>query len=298
MTDAPTMSRSAEPCPLETIVRLEEDRLRTSIAEIAEHAEAWAGGILAAGPPGTWLNAAIGAGVDPMPSDAPPDLDEVDRLVEFQTARNVEPRVEIAPQVRTSLLEALAARGFVLRRFLHLFVRDLRSHPIERGPIPEGLEVEPVDPGDESTARAWALMSAQNFAPARTPQEADIEIGLRIVRHPRCVALAARLGGELVGAAAFEIGPVPVDPELATRHGSVAALFGAAVDPGSRRRGIQTALIHHRLAMAAERGVRFATVSSHPDVATERTARRCGFELACTKAVLVRPGPGLVPVAE
>jgi len=285
--------------PLETIVRLEEDRLRISIAEIADHAEPWAGGILAAGPAGTWLNAAIGAGVDPVPVGAASDHDEVDRLIALSERRGVEPRVEVAPQARASLLDAVAARGFVLRRFLHLFARDLMERPLgPPRPEPDGISIAPISPEDEETTRAWATLSARNFAPARAPGEADIEIGRRIVRHPRCIALGAWAEGELVGGAAFEIGPGPDESELAARHGRIAALFGAAVEPDFRRRGIQKSLIEHRLRLAAARGVRFATVSSHPDVATERTARRCGFELACTKAVLVRPGPGLAPVAE
>jgi len=297
-TDVDPRRPDRETVPLETIARLEEDRLRISIAEIADHAEPWAGGILAAGPAGTWLNAAIGAGVEPVPDGAASDEDEVERLVGFYERRGVEPRIEIVPQVRSSLPEALASRGFVLRRFLHLFVRDLSQHPPGDAEAPPGLRIVPIDREDDRLGRAWATLSARNFAPARAPGEADIEIGRRIVHHPRCIALGAWVEGELVGGAAFEIGPGPDESELAGRHGPIASLFGAAVDPDWRRRGIQRALIEHRLRLAAARGVRFATVSSHPDVATERTARRCGFELVCTKAVLVRPGPGLVPVAE
>jgi len=295
----PVSDRPLEPVPLETIVRLEEDRLRCSIADVTDHAEAWAGGILSAGPPGTWLNAAIGAGVDPVPDGAASDEDEVERLISFHERRGVEPRIELAPQTRASLLDAVAARGFVLRRFLHLFARDLMERPLgSHRTEPDGISIVPVSAEDEEATRSWATLSARNFAPARAPGEADIEIGRRIVRHPRCIALGAWAEGELVGGAAFEIGPGPDESELAARHGRIAALFGAAVEPDFRRRGIQKSLIEHRLRLAAERGIRFATVSSHPDIATERTARRCGFELVCTKAVLVRPGPGLIPVAE
>ena len=295
----PVCDRPLEPVPLETIVRLEEDRLRCSIADVTDHAEPWAGGILSAGPPGTWLNAAIGAGVDPVPDGAASDEDEVERLISFHERRGVEPRIELAPQTRASLLDAVAARGFVLRRFLHLFARDLMKRPLgSHRTEPDGISIAPVSAENEEATRSWATLSARNFAPARAPGEADIEIGRRIVRHPRCIALGAWAEGELVGGAAFEIGPGPDESELAARHGRIAALFGAAVEPDFRRRGIQKSLIEHRLRLAAERGIRFATVSSHPDIATERTARRCGFELVCTKAVLVRPGPGLIPVAE
>jgi ribosomal protein S18 acetylase RimI-like enzyme len=295
----PVCDRPLEPVPLETIVRLEEDRLRCSIADVTDHAEPWAGGILSAGPPGTWLNAAIGAGVDPVPDGAASDEDEVERLISFHERRGVEPRIELAPQTRASLLDAVAARGFVLRRFLHLFARDLMERPLgSHRTEPDGISIAPVSAENEEATRSWATLSARNFAPARAPGEADIEIGRRIVRHPRCIALGAWAEGELVGGAAFEIGPGPDESELAARHGRIAALFGAAVEPDFRRRGIQKSLIEHRLRLAAERGIRFATVSSHPDIATERTARRCGFELVCTKAVLVRPGPGLIPVAE
>ena len=294
-----TARPNAEPIPLDTIVRLEEDRLRCSIGEIAEVAEPWLGGILAGGPPGTWINAAIGGGLEEPTGSSREDETAVDRLIEFYRSRGVEPRIEIAPQVRPALLDALANRAFVVRRFLSLFVRDLESLPPAASVrLPEGVGFSIVDPNDEPSGRRWAEVSARNFAPARPIRDAEIELGLRIVRHPRCVAVQARASGAVVGGAAFEVGPGPEQSPLVARHGRIAALFGAVVEPEWRRRGIQQALIERRLSLAVERGIRFVTISSHPGVATERTARRCGFELACTKVVLVRPEAGLLPVAE
>ena len=290
---------SGRPPTLDTIVRLEEDRLRCSIGEIAEIAEPWLGGILAGGPSGTWINAAIGSGLDASADGDFDDAAAVDRLIEFYRARGVEPRIELAPQVRPSLLAALAGRGFVPRRFLNLFVCDLEARPANRTPPPPaGIELSIVDPADEAAGRRWAEVSARNFAPARQVRDEEVELGLRIVRHPRCIAVQATASGQLVGGAAFEAGPDHHDSPLTARHGRIAALFGAVVEPAWRRRGIQQALIEHRLRIAADHRLRFATISSHPGVATERTARRCGFELACTKVVLVRPEAGLVPVAE
>ncbi len=73
-----------------------------------------------------------------------------------------------------------------------------------------------------------------------------------------------------------------------------AALFALAVLPAYRRRGVQQALIAARLRAAAEAGATVVTISALPGVATERNARRMGFQVAYTKVVLVRPGAGLV----
>ena len=297
--DGGASNPSSEPPSLDTIVRLEEDRLRCSIGEVAEIAEPWLGGVLAAGPPGTWINAAIGAGLEAAEDAAPDDDVAVDRLIDFYRSRQLEPRIELAPQARPTLLEALARRGFVVRRFLNLFVRDLEARPPDRDVmVPAGVDFSIVDPRDEAASLRWAEVSAQNFAPAREIRGDDVALGLRIVRHPRCTAVAALASGRIVGGAAFEIGPDGHDSPVAARHGRIAALFGAVVEPEWRRRGVQRAMIEHRVRLAAERGLRYATISSHPGVATERTARRGGFELACTKVVLVRPEPELTPVAE
>lgn len=92
------------------------------------------------------------------------------------------------------------------------------------------------------------------------------------------------------------------------RHSSGHALDGAAGIPphpsgrrrglGPSRHGIQQTLIAVRLNLAVERGIRVATIGSRPGTGTERNGRRMGFQTACTKCILARPGPGLIPVRE
>lgn len=76
---------------------------------------------------------------------------------------------------------------------------------------------------------------------------------------------------------------------------TMAILFGLSVLPEYRKRGIQQAMIGERLRIARQEGAHFATISARPGVATERNARRMGFEVAYTKAIVVRPGAGLRP---
>ena len=77
---------------------------------------------------------------------------------------------------------------------------------------------------------------------------------------------------------------------------TIVALFGLAVVPEYRRRGVQQALIAERLRLARDAGARVATIGSRPGHSTERNVRRMGFQTAYTKVSLVRPGAGLRPV--
>ncbi len=75
----------------------------------------------------------------------------------------------------------------------------------------------------------------------------------------------------------------------------MACLFGATTLPPYQRRGIQSALIAHRLDAARRAGASLATIGSAPAHHTARNAMRHGFQLAYAKVILVRPGEGLVP---
>jgi GNAT superfamily N-acetyltransferase len=141
-----------------------------------------------------------------------------------------------------------------------------------------------VDPADAAQVREFAVIGCTGFAPVGAPlREEAIALAIKCVTHPRCTGYTAFLDGLPVSAGAIEV------------HGEVAALFGLSVLTDYRARGIQTAMIHHRLLAARERGARIATIGSAPGIGTERNARRAGFQVAYTRVFMHRPGPGLEP---
>ena len=60
----------------------------------------------------------------------------------------------------------------------------------------------------------------------------------------------------------------------------MAQLAGAATAPAHRRRGVQTALLAHRLQVAAAEGADLASVFVTPGSGSERNVQRAGFRLA------------------
>jgi GNAT superfamily N-acetyltransferase len=135
----------------------------------------------------------------------------------------------------------------------------------------------------------WIRVSGSGFiSPDDEHFDSFYESSRRVALHPRMTCFLAELRGRVVGAAGIEVAcPVPsLEP--------TSCLLATSVLPDYRRRGIQLALIAARLARAASLGARWAVIQSKPHVATERNARRLGFETAYTKCVMVLRREGLV----
>jgi GNAT superfamily N-acetyltransferase len=73
---------------------------------------------------------------------------------------------------------------------------------------------------------------------------------------------------------------------------AVAQLCGSATLPQHRRRGVQTALLHHRLAEAARRGCDVAVVTTQPGSKSQQNVQRSGFALLYVRAILILPAAG------
>lgn len=211
---------------------------------------------------------------------------EVQELVAWFEGGGVEPRVEFAPAADGSLLEALGGAGFRVRDFENVLFRELGA--ADAAPPhgwPAGVTLRLVDPSDAADVRRYARTVLAGFMPpGMEPPDEFLALSERVVRQPRSRALVAEVDGVAVGGGGMEAA------------GDLAALFGASVAPTFRRRGVQGALIAARLNLAAKQGAALATIGTRPGIPTERNARRLGFQLAYTKIVLVRPGPGLAPV--
>lgn len=278
---------------LAELARIEERRLSLGLASVAlEHRWLPGGGILTRGEAGTWINTSAGLGMAPTGGEVP-DAD-LDALVEWFESAGIEPRTEVCPFAHESLVRGLAARGFVLRSFENVFFREITPGQQVEAPSPlgGGIRVASVAVLDDGPVWEYAAAVARGFVPpGKEPAAEDVTLWVRCLRQPAVRAFAAWADGRIVGGGAMEI---PLDAtEPGAKRG--AALFGLSVLPQYRRRGVQQALIAARLHAAAEAGAVVATVGASPGVATERNARRMGFELGYTKAVLVRPGPGLAP---
>lgn len=269
---------------LKDIAKLEELRQARGLADVATDAQPIAGGVMSRAEPGSWMNSAVGLGFD-----GPVEPDTADRLIAFFSVKGIEPRIEHAPYADFSLTQALERAGFRLRNFETIFHRELLPGDTITAPhpAPPGLIIESVDPADDDEVRQYAITAVSGFFPPNfVVPEPYLDAVVRTVRHPRTTAVVARLDGQIVGAGAMEVA------------GDIAALFGMSVAQAYRRRGIQQAVIAHRLNLAQQRGARLATIGARPAIATERNVRRMGFQVAYTKTVLVRPGEGLAPNLE
>jgi GNAT superfamily N-acetyltransferase len=282
------------------IARREEGRCALGVSEVAHATLPILGGSAARDAPGTWANTAVGLGLDPTrvatlvaEHGAKGVQAEVDRMIAWYVDEGIEPRVELCPFAEPALVRALAEAGFILRQFEHVFFRELK--PGERfetpSPPPAGLELRVVDASDRDAVATFARVVNEGFVrsdPAvvePTIRPEALALYERCVRHPRTVAIGAWLDGQCVGGGMLE------------RLGDLAGLFALSVLPEHRRRGIQQSVIAARLRMAAESGAVVATIIGPPGMPTERNVRRFGFQVAYTKAIVVRPGPGLVPAA-
>jgi ribosomal protein S18 acetylase RimI-like enzyme len=188
-------------------------------------------------------------------------------------------RVELATLAHESVAPMLTRRGYRLMTFENVLGQPLDAlEPVEYGP---SLRIEPVPAADETT---WMNVTIDGFAhpderPAPTeayPREALEAAFADHVRVQGFRRYLARIDGTPAGAASMRV------------DGPIAQLAGAATLPAYRRRGVQTALLHHRLADARAAGCRLAVITTQPGSRSQANAQRRGFALLYTRAVLVR----------
>ncbi len=266
------------------VARAEERRQAVGVAEISAEAEPVGGGVMAFSAVGSWSNQACDVGMRGAVSES-----DLDRLVSFYVERGVEPRIEVCPFADETLLRGLAARGFTLREFETVLVREIGGDAGGGAVAPEGVELVTVDPTDDATVRTFAEVTSLVFCPPGEPVPGHmLELSERCLRHPRCTGIAAVAGGEIIGGGVLEL----ADEVEGVR---IASLFGGAVREDYRRRGIQRALIEARVREGALRGANVACIHTRPGIATERNAARAGFGTCYTKVVMAKQGEGLVP---
>lgn len=208
------------------------------------------------------LTQAVGVGLD-----GPVESAELDRLEEFFSSRGDATRVELCPLADGSVLSEFGKRGYRVTEFSNVMARTVEATE-SWPPPPVGVTIERLHPDQTDL---WTQTVAQGFAEQFPVTPELIEVMRMFARGRNSICFLARCGGEVAGGACVSV-----------RDG-IAGLFGASTLPAFRRRGIQTALVQARLALAAASGCDLAVSIAVPGSASQRNILRHDFQTLYTR---------------
>ena len=142
----------------------------------------------------------------------------------------------------------------------------------------EGLNAEiQVSLAKPEEADLWIRTTAQGFTEMEDPPVADLRILTPNFTSEGAQCFFAWIDGQPAGGGGMYV------------NAGVAGFGGASTRLAYRNRGVQIALLRHRLHAAAVAGYDLAMVMSEPGSGSHRNAERVGCRVAYTKAVMVRP---------
>jgi GNAT superfamily N-acetyltransferase len=230
----------------------------------AESREFHDGALIAMGP-GRYVNRAIGVTFNEL-SEA-----DVDSIEQFFVERNLPPVIELSSWAPKPTLTELARRHFVPAWFRSVFALK----PDLDATVPNSeFRIDSVREGDKEQ---WLQVFNEGFeADHGAALLANDEIGRASFMAPNAHTFLAFLHDQPVGCGSVQI----ID--------GVAWLGGAATIPKFRQRGVQAALVAHRLRLAAQVGSELAAVTALSNGPSARNIVRLGFQHIHTQAVVER----------
>jgi ribosomal protein S18 acetylase RimI-like enzyme len=230
-----------------------------------------AGGVASFAEPDSPLNKVAGLGFG-----GPPDPGALSTVERAYGDRNAPIQAEVSSRADPAVLELLAGRGYRLVSFEDVLGRPLGPdiEPVS----PAGVEVRPT--GDDEFDTWLEVVVEASLHPDTQGVPWLEEFPRDILENAERDAAGlvqrylARLDGAPAGGGSMHI----ID--------GIAQLTGAGTAPGSRRRGIQSALLAARLADATAAGCDIAVITVQPGSKSQQNAQRSGFDLLYTRAVL------------
>jgi len=250
---------------VDTVQALERVRPESGAA-----AESIAGGFAIYAGANSPVTQAVGIGLNGTVSE-----EDFNRLEAFYRSRSEPVRVEACPLADASLFEHFGKHGYRVTEFTNVMARPLNNRDAtETWPPPApGVTVERAGKGQMDL---WTLTVSQGFSEnAAVPQEL-LDVMKMFAEGPRAECYLARVDGKVAGGGT-----------LALSDG-VAGLFGASTLIDFRKRGVQTALLHARLARAVEAGCDLAVCLARPGSTSQRNVVRSGFQVLYTRVKFER----------
>ena len=226
------------------------------------------GGALVSFGPGRYVNRAIGLGFGGTAAD-----EVVGALDGFYGERGMRPSLELSPLADAALLPALTAYGYELERFRNVYAHDLSTF---------------APPDDWLIVQLDAEMAEMaNDRKRILSDDAPLGSDARRISDEFCDA-SSRFAGTHDFIAVVD-GVSAACGSLAVSDG-VGWVGGAATLAAQQGKGLQSALVNHRLRLAHELGCDLAAATALPDGQSAQNLVRLGFQLLYTQVVLTRPG--------
>ncbi len=240
--------------------------MATIAPESAATAQSFDGGSLVAFGPGGYVNRAIGVGLGGTAAE-----DVVAAIDSFYGQRGMAPSLELSPWTDPATVRLLSANGYRIDWFRNVFVAAL---PVEMSQPIEPHVIEQVTAATVPARQAILAGDAAVGTEARRISDEMCETGLVLADGLDFLAL---VDGEAAACGSLNIA------------GGIGWIGGAATLATHRGRGLQTALIAHRLRLGHELGCDLAAATALPDGQSAQNLLRLGFQLLYTQAVLTKP---------
>ena len=233
------------------------------------------GGLAIHAVPDSPLNKLAGLGFDEV------DETELGKVERVFAERDCPLQVELSILGDPSIGAMLTRRGYILQGFENVLGRRLPGAALPSKA--EGIELSLCDADDFD---AWLDVLTTGFMAPDTQGVTSHEEFPRQAMEDAIADMATTEGflrwlahreSELAGG-----GSMRLDTD------GVAQLCGSATLPAHRRRGVQTALLSHRLARAAEQGCDIAVVTTLPGSKSCENVMKQGFELLYARTLLVK----------
>ena len=209
------------------------------------------------------------------------DVEELASL-EAQFAERCAPlTAEVSSLADPAIGTQLTERGYVMRGVENVYGLALPWASADALPSSDVRVVW----GDDSDFESWLEAVVTGFASPDSQGVASHESYPREVIEPVIRDLCAGAGFLRFRA---ELGSATAGGGSMRVHEGIAQLTGAATLPEHRRRGVQSALLFHRLREASRLGCDVAVVVTQPGSKSAENVQRKGFTLLYTRAVLVR----------
>jgi len=194
------------------------------------------------------------------------DAEDLKTIEEFFRDRKAPVMHEVSPFAGTPTMRLLCENAYQPIEISNVLCQAISKNA---SALPLTINVRVVDPDD---FQLWSDISSKGWSHEH-PELAGFlkDLGNISAQRAQTFCFLADFEGQSGAAGALCI------------HEGVALFGGSATIPELRRRGLQTALLQHRMRFAYERGCDVAMIVSEPGSKSHRNAERSGFRVGYTR---------------